>query len=411
LKSPIGLPPLEHAEHALEYAYNTPYTDMLYARPTVTSFAVQTARRQAIMYTKRATAASTGLHRLASRNANQHPPDWSDFTPDGLRSLEVLTLNGNPVLAGFLMPIALPVVRSTTKPGSVVAVRRRTEIVVVRVMNILYHSHNRHTKRYALGEALFNWQAGSQQKVFDFGSRVSSTPTYSTAHTTLTILDGQEIVLIHMLGVDILVLLMDGFNSIQQYAKLWEACIGRKTKMQMGMFGGVIEMQDCNPNVLNLADWRAWLACGLRSQLNYPKLLDLYSWDHLRQVYELSWLHTLVWAIPALAPLKPKVIQLYWHTPLSACVDPHCKSKVHSLQTNGFNPAVTAKCLQGFCDFEAQSGLPKGATVGILITHRLCSGPNAMHYEHYASGEIWRNVTSMTKRDPVTLAFVSLYVP
>jgi len=139
--------------------------------------------------------------------------------------------------------------------------------------------------------------------------------------------------------------------NVQQHTKVREHRIGRENVMKIGVAGTVAEMFDFDIAVADAGKRTQLLESNMRATLTVESLLGVIDHHHLRQVFVLQWLQTLVNYIPELAPYKPKVADIY-RTCASKFRVPDKKTVIHPLGTASKNENVITELRDAMIDFE-----------------------------------------------------------
>jgi hypothetical protein len=167
----------------------------------------------------------------------------------------------------------------------------------------------------------------------------------STHEATLTITHAQDPTTVCGLQVD----------NVQNFLHQCDLWIGRENKMNIGLAGIFIEVEDADPAASDLADKRRLLAENKRASITIEQVIDMLRQNHLETVFVLQWLRVLTHFVLELSKWKEYVSLLFRTRAAWLCL-PAQLTKVHPLATSGKNETVTTELKDAMVDFLSQLG-------------------------------------------------------
>jgi hypothetical protein len=354
LHSPYGLPAKTHPERQQAWSLDVDWTTFLFARPALVCFAAQYSADKWYRDTCAGSHSKAGLHALATADPAKNPSTW-----DGIHSAMDTTRR----VAKEKQSYSLAVLKKCCTPKE----RQRkqdvaedldehVELTAVRIIATIDYSHNRLAKCLPLSEGVFLASCRTQQKVFDYDSRLALVPPYKTVCRHLEVLGDQEIVTVGLLCWNPAILPKFIFDNNQHLARIWEPALGREPKMLTGIAATFVEIHGIDPAAYDLRDKLRRKATSPRKDLkDVEQIMDHINSDHLDEVFVLQWLLVLVTYVPQLARYRKQVIAEYQSTPCSVR-PPHNKTISHSLRSNAYNETIMTELKAAFLDMLSQGG-------------------------------------------------------
>ena len=202
---------------------------------------------------------------------------------------------------------------------------------------------------------------GATQTVLDYSSRMCITPSYNGILNTLKSLSEDEARKVKAIGRDWERGLDLTFDNVQSYAKQWEMRIGRENVMRVGMAGTAVELEDFDPQAVDLSERRRLINEGRpkRMSLTAKDLKGLLNERHNRTVGALHWLQVLVTYVPQLESYKRYVQEMFRTAPPASMrldQDGVRRTVVHPLATSAKNETSSTDLRDGLVDFLEQIG-------------------------------------------------------
>ena len=187
------------------------------------------------------------------------------------------------------------------------------------------------------------------------------TPSYNGILNTLKSLSEDEARKVKAIGRDWERGLDLTFDNVQSYAKQWEMRIGRENVMRVGMAGTAVELEDFDPQAVDLSERRRLINEGRpkRMSLTAKDLKGLLNERHNRTVGALHWLQVLVTYVPQLESYKKYVQEMFRTAPPASMrldQDGVCRTVVHPLATSAKNETSSTDLRDGLVDFLEQIG-------------------------------------------------------
>ena len=187
------------------------------------------------------------------------------------------------------------------------------------------------------------------------------TTSYSNILETLEELSKDEAKKLEAIGRDPGRSLDLVFDNVQTYAKQWEMRIGRESVMKVGMAATAVEIENFNPEAVNLERRRQLIREGKEKKmaLTAESVLRLLNTDHVEIVGALHWLQILTTYIPQLEGYKGYVREMFRMEPpmnMRLNRDGVHKTVVHPLATSGKSETAIRELKDGLVDFLEQLG-------------------------------------------------------
>jgi hypothetical protein len=361
----------DHSERTHDFSLNHPVDEILHARPALSAYAAQAVCKKLRREWSKLVDPRTGLHACATENPKKHPVTWDAIGSNTLETVAAIIAAVAPFLWALLLLLATPKKRKYPEPATAAKatkrakraemVVQRTRFSVARGISTLLYSHNRDVKLLPVSDGIFYMSSGVQQKILDYGSRSSHVPCYKTVYNTLSVLGGQEIRLTESLGLDPAFFGKLVLDNIDQYARVHEARIWRESQLQHGTAATLVEMEGVDPRAFDVDDKLKRIAeAGRKKLTSVDRLRDLVDDGHLRQVYSLHWLLTLVSAVPRLRRYIPEVLKMFEAVPKNERVAYDRKTKIHPTKSTGQNQTKYSEFAAALYDLLACVGQRKG---------------------------------------------------
>jgi hypothetical protein len=370
LKSPDGrLSNVSESATDLMYSTaSTPYTNIKNVRAALTSFAVQIVHKKLIAEAKQAVKPSSGLHASAKKKATQQV-EWSDIGAATVSQVAQIIKKHQPLTWHYMMSIAQPETRGgretgQRRPASAVSeatltplgnISDRSTQVITHAILALNFAHNNEARLLLLARGLLYFAFSAPADLFAYSSRIGEMPAYSTISRALSGLSSHEAKVTLTQAQDPTSVPALQIDNVQNYLGQRDLRIGRENKMNVGIAGIYIEVEDADPAACNLEEKRKLLAENKRALLTVEQLIDMLRQDHLETVFVLQWLRVLTHFIPELAKWKEHVSLLFRTRAARLCL-PIRPTKVHPLASSGKNEMVTTELKDAMIDFFAQLG-------------------------------------------------------
>ncbi|EIN04090.1 hypothetical protein PUNSTDRAFT_76744 [Punctularia strigosozonata HHB-11173 SS5] len=350
-----GLPPPEDKERSLSFSYTAEFSDIGYARPALSTFAVRIVREELKRERNSAVKTSSGLHTLVKSGHGATETTWEHLTASTIAGASRILRAHQPLTWNFIEDLSTPKSR-----GSNVIVQYRYRppaIATAHVLSFINFTHNSHAKLLPLLLGIFFFSCRANRELFALGSRVGLITSYTGTILALRRMAAYAAKHIKELGtspVSALALLID---NTQSYARARSMRMGTTDRMIVGTAATAYELEDCDLQALDLDDKLARIAENKRKDFTVEKLVRMTDMDLIQKACSMQWLQILIRYIPELSSrYKDEAAQEY-----DKIVAPHRprkirKTKTHPLAPNGRNESVTSELLLGLKHFLSQLG-------------------------------------------------------
>ncbi|KAH9922254.1 uncharacterized protein B0H18DRAFT_1185486 [Fomitopsis serialis] len=353
LHDPAGRPDPEVEDDKM-YSLEKPFLEIPSARAALTSMVVQLCYRKLLKEMRSAVKGSSGLHGSQVGKRGHKELAWDDLGVQTIKAVRSIAEKHQPLTLQFLTMLASP---EPHKRNGVVAVRktRPPDLVAVEVTSLLNFSHTKFARLHASARAIMFFANGASRGIFNYGSRIAFSQSYTATYATLARMSAQRAEYLKKVGRDRRTGLAMRFDNVQQHTKERERRMGRENVMKIGVAGTVAEMFDYNPDVADVKTRMHLLNQNKRATLDVDSLFEVIDTGHLRQVFVMQWLQTLVNYVPELAHYKPKVSELF-RTQASKFRVTDQKTIIHPLGTAAKNENITTELRDTMIDFLGQIG-------------------------------------------------------
>ena len=223
------------------------------------------------------------------------------------------------------------------------------------MLSTLDFCHSSHARLLPAVRSVLYFACHAEHVLWNYGSRVGQTQSFTTTLKTLRTLARQNAMEITRLGVDVDRWFISRFDNVQEQSRQYEQRIGRENTMHIGVAGTVAEVEDFIPSAADLDDRLVRIQQGHRKDLTVEKLLGMIDFDHLDLVASFQWLQTLVNHIPSLYCYKKDISKAYRDSVCKFLI-PTKKTCIHTLAPVAKNEAVTTDLRDTLVDFLAQLG-------------------------------------------------------
>jgi hypothetical protein len=162
-----------------------------------------------------------------------------------------------------------------------------------------------------LARGLLYFSFSAPVDLFAYSSCIGKMPAYSTISRTLSGLSSHEARITAAQAQDPSGVRSVQVDNVQNFLPQRDLWMGRENKMNVGLAGIFIEVEDADPAACNLDDKRRHLAENKCASLTINQLIDMLQQDHLEQVFALQWLRNLTHFVPDLTKWKEQVSLLF----------------------------------------------------------------------------------------------------
>ncbi|KAH9934138.1 uncharacterized protein B0H18DRAFT_841114, partial [Fomitopsis serialis] len=309
----------------LMYSLDKPFTEIPSARAAITSMVVQLCHQKLLKEMRKTIKSVKSV-------AQMHQP----------LTLRLLTMLASP---------------EPHKRDGVIVVRktRPPQLVALEIISMVNFSHTKFARLHPSARSIMFFANGASRGIFNYGSRIAFSQSYNATYATLARMSAQRAEHLIKAGKDKRTGLAMRFDNVQQHVKVREHRIGHENVMKIGVAGTVAEMFDFDLAVADARKKKLSLESNMRATLTVESLLEVVDQHHLRQVFVLQWLQTLVNYVPELATYKSKVAEIY-RTQASKFRVPDQKTVIHPLGTSSKNENVITELRDAMIDFLGQIG-------------------------------------------------------
>jgi hypothetical protein len=195
-----------------------------------------------------------------------------------------------------------------TLPGNI---SDRSTQVITHAISALNFACNNKARLLPLARGLLYFAYSAPADLFAYSSHIGEMPAYSTISRALSGLSSHEAKLTLTQAQDPTSVPALQIDNVQNYLGQRDLCIGQENKMNVGVAGIYIEVEDADPAACNLEEKCKLLAKNKHALLTVEQLIDMLRQDHLETVFVLQWLRVLTHFIPELAKWKEHVSLLF----------------------------------------------------------------------------------------------------
>ena len=152
-------------------------------------------------------------------------------------------------------------------------------------------TRNNEARLLPLACGLLYFAFSAPANLFAYSSRIGEMPAYSTISHALSSPSLQEASVTVARAQDATGVCAAQVDNVQNFLPQRNLQMGQENKMNIGLAGIFIEVEDANPAACNLNDKRRLLAESKRVALTINKLIIMLQQDHLEAIFQLQWLH------------------------------------------------------------------------------------------------------------------------
>ncbi|KAI0040471.1 hypothetical protein FA95DRAFT_1502810 [Auriscalpium vulgare] len=354
----LSRPTSRHTDACNHFSYDTPFTAVHFAKPGLSTWALQLVLDEMRLESNRLISPKAGLRARASRKAPKATP-----THDPTITWDIVSKFSLSALAEKykrLAPVTWNTVSHFMKPLKVRAERiyRPTSIVTTSIISEMVYGRNQHANLFAIcrGISLFSMKA--HHSIFRVGSRLAQNVPYSTMRRSLVqMAEAKREAWRKEVEAGVIRPFWVVLDNIQAYLRRRDRRIGTDNEMATGCGGTGVEMQDCPEGAFDMAALMAERAKGKREEVTADSILQSIDVDHLERIGAYHWLNALVSYVPALASYQPAVAALFKDNATKHQIDTHRMSKIHPLGTNSANEVTVQGVKEAVEDFVDQIGI------------------------------------------------------
>ncbi|KAG9217635.1 hypothetical protein CCMSSC00406_0003676 [Pleurotus cornucopiae] len=336
------------------------YSEILAARPAMSSFAAQIVQDQLISEARQAVKPSTGLYaplRRDSRTKNLH---WNDLSTSLTATAIAEFKKYQPLTFHYMVCIAQGTPR---KRSGVVAVRchRPVNLVVAHALAALDFCRSSNTRLVPISRGILYLASTVPSDVIAYNSHIGNMPSINTLKVALKVFSDEKAEMIRSLsrdaatqkdqktGEEFIYVNHLLFDNVQHYLKQRDQRIGRENSMVIGIAATYIRLK-ASPLACDPAERQRVLDLNKREGLTVDQLIGLIDQSHLRKIGVLQWLGALTKYIPELAHMQSD-ISLRYRTRCRRLAIPAEETQMHPLACSGKNEAVISELKDAFVDF------------------------------------------------------------
>ncbi|KAJ7447560.1 hypothetical protein B0H11DRAFT_1878681 [Mycena galericulata] len=374
-------PPPDSPERALAFSHKIPHTDISYARPSLSSWALvlvgKEARKQIGILTKNDPTDPTDTTQLRAstngRTPNAVVADWNKLT----ENLSIPKIARRYEVRSNVPWYLTEIMSAPTKGGAIVVRQRRPHTTIqVGAISSFVLSRNRYANGYlALPLAVWQFACKShvdEKRVF---SRFGLTVHDTTARACLNSLTDSSLA---QLRENVAEGIAAGemrwqyvLDNVQQWCRQRDLRLGRQDVLKVGCAATAILLEDCAPGAFDLQDHLDRVMKQERKEMTTESLYDDIDWDYIHELTALHWVRILVTFIPQLAHLRKAVEAAFDSEKMTKFrLRRGRKAVVQGLMTNAERETETSGMMRAMLDFEGQMGLDEKAMENLIITPR-----------------------------------------
>ncbi|KAI0753498.1 hypothetical protein C8Q80DRAFT_1097118 [Daedaleopsis nitida] len=328
-----------------------------YARPAITSLAVELVARRLVEEMVEAVKGVHGLHGSGQppRRGGRHELCWDDISAETPRRVRDILTRHCPL--GWHLVYTTISASGKKKEGYMQSVPRMrpADITTTEILSDIAYCRTPYARLNHVTRGILYFACGAQQTLFGYNSWIGHTPSWNTTVATLKRLAALDASYIRKLGRELLRALMMRTDNVQQHLKQWEARMGKENLMKIGMSAIVNEVHGYDPTAFSLKDKQRRILEDKRKDLTVNQLLGWIDFDHASCVGTLHCLQILVTYIPQLHHLKPSVAHLF-STSGAKLPLPQRKTDIYPLSTVAKNENITSEFRDALVDFLGQMG-------------------------------------------------------
>ncbi|KAJ3511541.1 hypothetical protein NMY22_g15614 [Coprinellus aureogranulatus] len=254
--------------------------------------------------------------------------------------------------------------------STVDAGQRPGTVVVSHSLSSLLFKRSNEARILPLSVGLLAFAQSAPVDFMAYCSRTGYMPSYNAISGGLEVMAKDQAVAVREYGRDTNVAGFIVTDNVQNYLCVTDLRIGSGNKMNIGLAATYCVLRDIEPDVvkkaLDIEGKRKEVEKNLRSTLTVPTLLGFIDMPHINTVFVLHWILTLVNHIPELAPLKPKVSELFRTRAKKLCI-PEGATPVYPLSSSGKSETVTTELKDAMHDFLSQVGQDDGDYINRII--------------------------------------------
>lgn len=373
-------PPRYTPERALAFSPNVSHTDIGFARPSLTTWALtlvgKEARRQIGSLTKNDPTDPMDTTQLrASTNGRARDVDVASWE----KIMQGLSIPAIAKKYETRSPVAWylsEMMAAPTKGGVIVHRQRRPHRTIqVGAISSFVLSRNRYASGY-LALPLAVWQFGCKSHVDE--KRIFSRFGFTVHDTTArACLDSLSATSLTKLRASVAEGVAAGemrwqyvLDNIQEWCRQRDMRLGRQDVLKVGCAATALLLEDCAPGAFNLQDHLDRIMKQERKNLTTESLFDDIDWDYIFELTALQWVRIVVNFHPGLAYLRKEVAAALVSERMTKLRLRNRKSVIQPLGTNGEREVETHGMMRAMLDFEGQMGLDEKAMEGLIVTPR-----------------------------------------
>ncbi|KAJ7493475.1 hypothetical protein FB451DRAFT_1490540 [Mycena latifolia] len=373
-------PPTNSLERDLAFSHKIPHTDICYARPSLSSWALtligKAARKQVGNLTKNDPADPTDTTQLrASSNGRVKDAvvaSWDKLT----ENLSIPWIAKKYQTRADLVWYLTEMMSAPMKGGAIIVRQRRPHPTIqVGAISSFVLSRNRYANGY-LALPLAVWQFACKSHVDEkrIFSRFGFTVHDTTARACLdSLTDTSMIQLRGSVADGIAVREMRWqyvLDNVQEWCRQRDLRIGRQDVLKVGCAATAILLEDCAPGAFDLQDHLDRVMKQERKNMTTESLFDDIDWDYIHELTALHWVRILVTFTPRLVHLRKEVNDALKSARMTKLRLRDRTSVIQPLMTNAERETETPGMMRAMLDYEGQLGLDEKAMEGLIITPR-----------------------------------------
>ncbi|VDB86476.1 unnamed protein product [Peniophora sp. CBMAI 1063] len=265
-----------------------------------------------------------------------------DFTMKGLSTTYKRT---SPLLWGLLFGVANPTERTDHK-------HRPPWIVVTSALSQLVFCANAHVNKYQFLMSAYMFGTKAHHSMWRVGSRLGQNLSFTSLRNGLAVISGSNISWIQTTTEDSSFDWAGILDNMQFYAIRRDVRIGVTNAMENGTGAYLLRMVDLEDGALDLLPILANIVQGKRRAATLEALLDDIDWEKADLVVTLHILRILVNRIDCLRKrYLGDVDKLFYEKASMLQINPHRKSEIHPLGSNGANEVTHKGMRAALSDF------------------------------------------------------------
>ncbi|KAJ6550402.1 hypothetical protein DFH09DRAFT_1501362 [Mycena vulgaris] len=355
-------PPTHTPERDLAFSSEIPHTEISYARPSLSSWAMVLVGKEA--------------RKQVGRLTQNDPTDPTDTTQ--MRASTNERGNAKQTATRAKAVWYLTEMMAGPAEGGVIKVRRRRPHTTIQVgaISSFVLARNRYANGY-LALALAVWQFACKSHVDEkrIFSRFGLTVHDTTARACLISLSETSL-------AELRASIAEGvaagemvwqyvLDNVQEWCRQRDLRLGRQDVLKVGCAATALLLEDCAPGAFNLQDHLDRVMKQERKNMTTESLYDDIDWDYIHDLTALHWVRILVTFTPRLAHLRKEVAAAFDSAKMTKHrLRRNRRTIAQPLMTNAEKEVETPGMMRAMLDFEGQMGLDEKAMEGLIITPR-----------------------------------------